>query len=519
MKKTIAKNTTIISLGTNLSRVLGLLRDILIAKFFGTTYAAGAFVVAFTLPNMLRDFAGEGAANAAFVPVLTEYKVKASEKEFWKTAGNLLNLLVLVLIGISICGVLAAPFIVRLMAPGFIKATGAIPLAVSLTRAIFPYILFMGLTAYSMGILNTLNHFAVPAFGHSLLNISLILCIIILRPKIGVMSLAYGVLLGGLLQVLIQIPVLYKKGFRITKGVNFSHPAAKKIGKLLIPRIAGTAVYQINVLADRILASLFWIVGQGGIPALYFSYRLIQYPIGIFSTAMATAVLPVMSQQVIEKDIDQLKDTVSFSLRSIFFVMIPASVGLIVLGRPLIRIIFERGLFTNYSTAITYNALLFYSLGLFAYGGIRILAICFYSMNDTVTPVKVAACSLVINVVFNLILMWPLKIGGLALATSIAGTFNFIVLFIILRKRLNGLEEKKIFIATVKIIFAALTMGIVCYFISNALLLDTSGGSLIINVSRLLFVVIAGVAVFGIMTLALRMSEARKLLKWILRKT
>jgi len=518
VKKTIAKNTTIISLGTNVSRVLGLLRDVLIAKYFGTTYAAGAFVVAFTIPNLFRDFIGEGAANAAFVPVLTEYKVKKGTDEFWKTASNILYVLLLVLIVISFLGVLMAPWIVRLMAPGFIKEAGAIPITVKLTRIMFPYILFMGLTAYSMGILNTLNHFSIPAFSHSLLNISLIFCIIVFCPKIGVLALAIGVLLGGFFQVMAQWPFVFHKGFRLKRGINFQDPAVKRIVSLLAPRVLGTAVYQINVLADRVLASLFWIVGTGGIPALYFSYRLIQYPLGIFSTALATAVLPVISRHVVNKEFSQLKDTISFSLRSVFFIMIPASMGLAVLGKPIIQILFERGIFTANSTDITYNALLFYTLGLFAYGGIRILAICFYALNDTKTPVKVAACSLIVNLVFNLILMWPLKIGGLALATSIAAFFNFTVLFILLRRRLNGLEEKIIGIAAVKIILASIPMGLVCHYLSQILMARNMFSGLVNSIGCLLFMILSGIAVYILMTFLLRMEEMRRLKLWISRR-
>ncbi|NQT21863.1 MAG: murein biosynthesis integral membrane protein MurJ, partial [Candidatus Omnitrophica bacterium] len=432
MKTQIAKNAGIISLGTNLSRILGLVRDILIAKFFGTTYEAASFVVAFTIPNMLRDFVGEGAANAAFVPVLTEYRMKKTPEEFWNLANNIVNILTVALIGISVLGICIAPFIVRLMAPGFIREIGALALTVKLARIIFPYLIFIGLTACGMGILNTLRHFAAPAFGPVLMNISIIFCAIFLCPIWGVMGLAFGVLIGGACQLFIQVPVLYKSGFRLKPVFNLFHPATKKIGLLLAPRIVGSAVYQINILVDRMLASLFWVVGTGGIPAMYYSYRLIQYPLAIFSTALATAALPVMSQHALEKDYSKLRETVSFSLRSIFFIMIPASIGLAVLGKPIIQILFQRGTFGTYSTDITYQALLFYTIGLFAYGGIRILATTFYSLNDTFTPVKVAACSLAINVVFNLILMWPLKIGGLALATSIAAIFNFVALYILL---------------------------------------------------------------------------------------
>lgn len=519
MKRTIAKNTGIISLGTNVSRFLGLIRDVLIARLFGTSQEAGAFVVAFTIPNMLRDFVGEGAANTAFVPVLTEYKVKKGKDEFWKVANIILNFLTLALIAISLIGILFAPAIARLMAPGFVKEADTLAMTVRLTRVIFPYILFIGLAAYMMGVLNTLGHFAAPAFSAGLLNIALILCALFLCPFIGVMGLAVGALLGGVLQLIAQIPFLIKKGFTWRNDFSFFHPAAKKIGFLLFPRVIGSAVYQINILVDRMLASLFWIVGEGGIPALYFAYRLIQYPLAVFSTALATATLPLMSRQVVENDILKFKNTVFFSLKSIFFIMIPSSAGLIVLGKPIIQILFQRGLFNIYSTSITYQALIFYSIGLFAYGGIRILATSFYSMNDTVTPVKVAACSLIVNVIFSVILMWPLKIGGLALATSISAIFNFAALFIALRKKLGGFEEKEMLVSIFKITLATVPMCIISYF-SQELILCNSALKLsaISAVGILTGTVLISILVFLTGTFCLGIEEPRKLVRWILRK-
>ncbi|MFH1791772.1 MAG: murein biosynthesis integral membrane protein MurJ [Candidatus Omnitrophota bacterium] len=518
MRKTIVRNTTIISAGTNVSRVLGLVRDIIIARLFGTGYGAGAFVVAFTLPNMLRDFIGEGAANAAFVPVLTEYKVKSTKDGFWKAANSILVMLVFVLLIVAITGVTAAPILVRIMAPGFIKVSGAIPMTVELTRMIFPYILFMGLLAYSMGVLNTLGHFAVPAFSHSLLNISVILSALFLCPFMGVYGLGIGVIIGGMLQVGAQIPVLLKNGFRFKWRAELFHPAVKKVGFLLAPRIMGTVVYQVNVLVDRMLASLFWIVGAGAVPALYYSYRLIQYPLGIFSAALATAALPVMANHAVEDKTGKLRNTVVFALKSVFFVMIPASVGLIVLGKPIIRILFQRGMFTEYSTSITYYALFFYSLGLAAFGGIKILAMCFYSMNDTVTPVKVAACSLVVNIIFNLALMWPLKVGGLALATSIAAFFNFLVLFKLLGRKLGGLKEKEILISLMKVILSAILMGIVCYLMTCSLLKGAVPGHTMSGCVRLLVTVIAGIVVYVTAAAILGMEEARRPLSWLARR-
>ena len=518
MKKTIAKNTGIISIGTNISRVLGLVRDVLIAKFFGTGYEAAAFVVAFTIPNMLRDFVGEGAANAAFVPVLTEYRIHKTKQEFWELANIIFIALSAVLAVITFVGVFAAPLIVKIIAPGFINEPGAITLTINLTRIIFPYILLVGLTAYSMGILNTLGHFFAPSFSPVLLNLSLILSAIFLCPIFGIKALAFGVLIGGVLQLVLQLPFLLNRGFRPKLVFNLKHPAVKKIGTLLVPRIIGGAVYQINIIIDRMLASLYWIVGQGGIPALYYSYRLIQYPLAIFSTALATAVLPVMAGHATKNRNHDIKDTLIFSLRMIFFILIPASIGFMVLGKPIIKILFQRGAFDVNSLNITYNALLFYSFGLFAYGGIRILATTFYSMNDTATPVKIAAISLAINLVFNLILMKPLKIGGLALATSIAACFNFFALFFFLKKKIKTLHFSILIRPLAKIISSSAVMGVVCFFTLNHFTSYIDAGNLLTKSAYLCFIIFCSMATYFIATFLFKIEETRKILKWILRR-
>jgi len=518
MKRDIVKNTGVVSLGTNISRTLGLVRDIVIANFFGTGSAASAFVVAFTLPNLLRDTVGEGAANAAFVPVLTEKKEHDTPERFWATVNNIFSLLLAVLTVLTVLGIVLAPLLVKMIAPGFVKEAGAMELAVRLTRVMFPFILFMGITAFFMGVLNTLRHFWVPAFSSTLLNIVMIASALLLCPTMGAMGLALGVLAGGLVQVIAHLPVMARKGFRYRWDFSVSDPALKKIGTLLVPRVLGSTVYQVNVLIDRLLASLFWIVGTGGIPALYYSYRLIQYPIGIFSTALATAVLPVMSQQAVKKDIDALRATVSFSIRSIMLIMIPASAGLMLLGRPIIRIIFERGEFSDYSTTITYHALIYFAIGLFAYGGIRILAICFYAMHDTKTPVKVAARSLIVNTIFNLALMWPLKIGGLALATSIAAFYNFSQLYMILKKRLGGMDEARLKASFIKTVLAVIPMCVLCFAAEKTVFSHIHEWSTALNALLLAVVALAGAGLYAAMAFALKMEEARELLRWILKR-
>nr|MBU1328471.1 murein biosynthesis integral membrane protein MurJ [Candidatus Omnitrophota bacterium] len=502
-KKHIIKSAGIIGFATVISRVLGFVRDIIIARFFGTARYAEAFVVAFRIPNMLRDLIGEGATNAAFVPVLSEYMVKKKE-EFWELANIILNLLLIILSVITIVGVLASPLIVKLIAPGFLNDPEKFAITVKLTRLMFPYVLLIGLTAYAMGVLNSLKHFSTPAFGPCFLNIAIIICAIVWGES--VMGLASGVLIGGVLQLAIQIPVLYRKGFRFSFTKRLNHPAANKIGILLLPRILGSCVYQVNLFVNTILASLSTIVGVGGVAALYYANRIFQFPLAIFGIAIAQAVLPTMSREALEKEPGNLKHTLSFSLRAINFIIVPASIGLIVLAVPITKTLFERGKFDHYSTLITANALIFYSIGLFSYSGIKILVSCFYSLKDTLNPVKIASVSLLLNIILNVALMFPLKIGGLALSASISGIFNFLALFFILRKKIGSLDGYKILNSFLKVLTAGLVMAVIIYICAFKIGLN-------------LFIVILIAMVSYIMaTFIFDVKETKEFLSWVLKK-
>ena len=342
----LLKSTGIISSATVMSRVLGFVRDILIAGRFGTGILADAFFVAFRLPNMLRDMVGEGAMTAAIVPVLTEYSHTKSREEYWQVARVILNMMLSVLIVLSVLGVVFAPVLVRVIAPGFLSNPEKFRMTVFLTRMIFPYILLIGMVAYSKGVLNSLHYFTTPEFAPVVLNATMIIALVILCPIIGIKGLIAGVLLGGIFEVLIQIKPLRDRGFRLGKGFHLKHPIAKRIGKLLLPRAVGTAVYQLSVFMDTILASLSGIVGAGGVAALYYSNRLVQLPLAVFGIALATAALPKMTKEVALKDMEKLKGTVLFSLRTVFTIMLPASMGLMLLARPIVRVLFHRGEFT-----------------------------------------------------------------------------------------------------------------------------------------------------------------------------
>lgn len=502
-RKYILKSAGIIGFATVISRILGFLRDILIAKFFGTARYAQAFVVAFRIPNMLRDLIGEGATNAAFVPVLSEYSETKRKEEFWHLANVLLNAMLIVLAVVTLLGVLFAPIIIRLIAPGFVADPEKFRITVYLTRLMFPYVLLVGLLAYCMGVLNSLKHFSVPAFAPAILNIFIIICALLRQGSIT--ALAAGVLIGGVIQLIVQIPILLAMGLRFNFLSGIYHPAVKKIGVLLIPRILGSCVYQINLFVNTMLASISVIVGEGGVAALYYANRIFQFPLAIFGIALAQAALPTMSREALESGLDRLKDTLSFSLRAVNFIMLPASLGLIVLAEPITSMLFERGKFDHYSTFITAQTLICYSIGLFSYAGIKILVSCFYSLKDTLTPVKVASASLVLNIILNVIFMFPLKISGLALATSFSGIFNFSILFFIIRRKIGAIGGAKILYSFLKVLAASILMTGVIYI---------SAFKAGMNV---FIVILLGMASYIVAAVIFDVREARDFLKWALR--
>ena len=500
--QSVARSATVISLATFVSRILGFIRDVIIARLFGVYLHAQAFVIAFRIPNLFRDIVGEGASNAAIVPVLSEYNLKRSKDEFWELANILLNMLLVILSVITILGIIFSPLIVRMIAPGFIAFPEKLEATIRLNRIIFPYILLIGLAAYAMAVLNSLKNFTVSAFAPCLLNIAIIICALLFGE--GVKGLAIGVLLGGLLQLAVQVPVLYRKGFHPKLIFNFKHPGLVEIRRLMLPRLASSSIYQLNNFVDSIFGSLIAIVGDGGVAVLYFSYRLIQFPIGIFSNALAQAILPTFSTQVLEETHDNLKVTLSWGLRAVFFVLLPTSAVFMVLAHPLVSTLFGGGRFDFNSGLLTSNALFFYSIGLSAYGGTKILQSCFFSLKDTITPTKLAFLALIMNIVLNAILMFPLKIGGLALATSISGIVTFLLLFSALSKRLGGFGGRKIFYSFLRILAASFCMAAVCFLINRELNL---GWALFCGaLSYIIFCFIFGVA------------ELKELIHWLVLK-
>ncbi|OGX39755.1 MAG: murein biosynthesis integral membrane protein MurJ [Omnitrophica WOR_2 bacterium RIFCSPHIGHO2_02_FULL_68_15] len=459
-----------IGLATLMSRVLGFVRDVLVARLFGTSAPAQAFAVAFRLPNMLRDLVGEGAANAAFVPVLTEQR-RRRPQEFWAAAGALFNLLAVGLAGLAVIGWWGAPMLVRLTAPGFLADPEKFSLTVQLTRWLFPYLWFIGLTALAGGVLNTLHRFAVPAYGPCLLNVAMIVSALV-APAFPepVLALAAGVLVGGVLQLGVQLPLLWRlrraeaptASLGEAKRWGWRHPAVPQALRLLGPRALGSCVYQLNLLVDTICASWETIVGAGAVAALYYANRLFQFPLAIVGTALAQASLPMLSSQALEASRARLKGSVVSLLTLTLALAIPATVGLVLLGGTIVRVLFEHGEFSAYSTGITTQALVWYAVGLAAYMAAKILTNTCYALQDTRTPVRTAVVALGVNVVLNLALMRPMGVGGLALATSVASACNVALLWRALTRALGPLDGAAIWASTRRVLLAAAAMGAVC---------------------------------------------------------
>jgi putative peptidoglycan lipid II flippase len=434
----IARSTSVLTAATGLSRVLGFVRDLLMARLFGTLAQAQAFVVAFRLPNMLRDLVAEGAVTSAAVPVLSWYRAQRPREEFWRLGQTLACQVAALLLILSVLGVLAAEPIVRAIAPGFAQDPDKFALTVRLTRLLFPLILLVGLWAYFTGLLNSLHHFAMPALGPAILNVCMIAACVWAVPHVspGIVAVAAGVLVGGVLQVLLQVPVAARLGFRWRW--RWRHPGSQEMLRLLGPRTLGAAAYQINVFIHTALASLSGIVGEGAVAALYYANRLVQLPLALFGTASAQASLPSLSEQAARRDLEGFRATLLAILRMVAFIELPAMAGLLVLARPIIAGLFERGAFDQAATLMTSQALMGYAAGLVAYSLGKVLTSAFYATQETWIPVRLAVEAVAVNVALSILLMGPLRVGGLAWSAAIANVLNAYRLLRAMERRLGA---------------------------------------------------------------------------------
>ena len=424
-----------ISFFTLFSRVFGFARDIVIARSFGAGMGADAFFVALKLPNFLRRLFAEGAFGTAFVPVFSDYLAQGDHGETQRAAQAVFTMLTIALLLVVVVGQLFMPILIFVVAPGFHDDPSKFQLTVDLTRYTFPYILFISLVALAGGILNSFNRFAVPAATPILLNVSLIVGALLLSPHLDrpALGLAAGVLLGGVVQLAIQLPALARIGMPFRFRWDPRHPAIHRILTLMGPSVLGVSVAQINLLFDIFLAS--WLP-VGSISFLYYADRLVEFPLGLIGIALGTAILPALSAKAAAGDRGGFTADLDFALKLVLIINIPATVGLIALREPILAMLFERGAFDSETTRLTAQALLAYGLGLTAFSTIKVAAPAFYALKDTRTPVRIAIWSMTANMVLNLALMIPLQHAGLALATTLAAFLNAGLLIHRLGKRM-----------------------------------------------------------------------------------
>lgn len=524
----VARSAGVVSIAVMFSRVLGLVRETVFARFFGAGFLYDAFVVAFKIPNILRDLFAEGALSAAFVKVFTDYQIKKSEIEAWRLASLVFNVLAVVMSAITLIGILIAPFVIPLLARGFPPEKAA--LAVTLTQIMFPFILLVALAALAMGVLNTKGKFGIPASASTAFNICSILfglgfayllsggswetsndksLIPSEAAKWAIMGMAIGTLIGGAAQLLVQVPSLLKVGFRFSPVLSFLDPGVKRVMRLMGPAIIGTSAVQVKVLVDLVVVSGI----DAGNSWLSFAFRLMQFPIGVFGVAIGTAAIPALSRLASENKTGDFRKTLADSLKLVFLLTIPAACGLIVLGEPIIALIYQGGRFTAFDTNMTAWALAGYSIGLAGYAAIKVLSPSFYALDDARTPMWVSLGSILVHAPASVGLMLFLStVGvtperpngfghvGVALATSTVALVNFCALLILMRRRIERINGREVFAAFVRIIVASAAMsaaaylsykGLSGYFLEKSLLIRMAEAFVPIAISGIIFLLAA----------------------------
>ncbi len=515
-RKGILKAAGVLGSATILSRIMGMVRDMVTSRLFGAGMATDAFFAAFQIPNMLRRFFAEGALTAAFVPTFSETLVQEGEEQARELANLCFTLLTIVVALITLLGILLSPLIISLMFPGFAQVAGKFELTVLLNRVMFPYLFFISLVALCMGILNTVRHFFTPAISTVFLNIAMILAALLLRPffQYPITALAVGVLLGGLIQLLLQLPVLWKKGFPIRPRFGFSDAKVKKIALLMLPATVGVGVYYLNITVGNILASL---LPQGSVSYLYYAQRLFEFPQGVFTVSVAQAVLPAMSRQAAEGDLVAMKDSLNYGVRLTLFVTIPALVGLIVCAEPLMTLLFMGGQFEYAMAQQSAIALVYYSLGLSCVALVRVLAPAFYALKDTKTPVLTAFVAFLLNLGFSLWLMGPLKHGGLALASSLSALGNMLLLFWLLRRRAGLLGGRRMVRTALSAVAASVPMGLVSWWLAGQMDWSQPDQKLF-KAAALSGVVLTALLVYSLFSRLLRSEETAEFLGLVRKK-
>ncbi len=550
--RSVARSAGIVSIAVMGSRFLGLVREQVFAAFFGSGFAMDAFRIAFRIPNLLRDLFAEGALSSAFVTTFSQTIAKRGEKEAWRLANLVSNGLIVLLTLIVILGIVFAPQIVDIFVdPGrdlsisnAANAQQTIQLAVKMTRILFPFLLMISLAAVAMGVLNTKERFGIPASASTMFNVGSIfgglLCAYLMAPgyitstlsamlhrqklpedvagaSAAIIGMAIGVLLGGMLQWLIQVPSLRAVGYRWQPVLSFRDKGMRQVMRLMAPATLGSAALQINIVVNTGFATS---LGEGVVSWLDYAFRMIYLPIGMFGVAISTATLPIASRAAALENLDEFRSTIAQALRLTILLTIPSAMGLIVLSRPIIALIYQHGRFTAHDTEQTAIVLACNAIGLTAYSSVRVLAPAFYALKDTRIPMLASLVSIVTNycVATFTINYLGLGIRGLALAIPAVTTVNFALLFIFMHRRLGGIEGRSLIATFIKVLVASLLMGAICSFTSQAIEDRLGTESLIARLIDVGVSVALGIGVFFIVARLLKVGELEQMTSSLKRK-
>lgn len=545
--RSVARSAGIVSIAVLFSRILGLVRETIFAKYFGAGFLYDTFLVGFRIPNLLRDLFAEGALSAAFVKVFTDYQIKKNEAEAWRLASMVFNGLAVVLSAITILGILLAPLFVKALTynylgdPNHFYPAEKAALATTLMQIMFPFILLVALAALAMGVLNTKGKFGIPASASTAFNIASIVFGLLFAywlsgggwersvdknlvpsdaAQWAIIGMSIGTLIGGAAQFLIQVPSLHKVGFRFRWGLSFRDEGVRRVMRLMAPAIIGTSAVQIKVLVDTIVVSGI----EGGLSWLSYSFRLMQFPIGVFGVAIGTAAIPALSRLASQEKTGEFRNTLSDALKLVFLMTIPSACGLVVLSDPIIGLLYQRGEFSSFDTDMTGWALAAYSIGLAGYAAIKVLSPSFYALDDAKTPMYVSLGSIAVHIPFSFgMMMLFSKIGvsperpngyghiGAALATSAVALLTFIVLTFLMRNRIGRINGRDLTLSLLKISAASAAMSIVCYFAYHYLAAYFLEKGFMVRMAEAFVPIGLGGVTFLIAAKLLRIGEVEKL--------
>lgn len=512
--RSVARAAGTVTVATMISRILGVAREMVMAKYFGAGFFTDAFNIAYRIPNLLRDLFAEGALSSAFVPTFIRELNEGGAQRAWALANRLISALLVVLGAVTLVFVVFARGFVYLLAAGYADTPGKIELTIQMTRVMSPFLLCVALAAVVMGMLNAFGSFFIPAVAPAAFNVCCILAGIFLSPlmpRFGmepVVSMAIGALVGGASQFLVQVPSASRLGWRFRFMLDFSDPGLRRIVRLMLPAIIGLSATQINITVDSQLASHY---GNGPVSWLNYAFRLMQLPIGLFGVAIATATTALVSHHAADNNTDKLRDTVHSSLRLAACLTFPATVGLVVFRGEIVRLLYERGSFLPGDTVQTGRAVMLYSLALFGYSAVKILVPTFYALGDTRTPVRASVTSIVIKIAVNFLLIMPMKFLGLVLATAVASWVNFALLLRQLNRLTGGGVRWQSLHTYLRIASASVVMGAAAKLVYVTVRWLVPGTGTLYLAAHLGFALTAGMAVMLPLLAWFRVEEASEL--------